>query len=129
MTRNELDAALALSEKATPGKWNIHVVECDCDECCVQPQPHHDEAFIPEACVVATPDGDMMSRENADFAAASRELVPALVAEVLRLRMALAREIDVQHRMGGCCGDGSECSHSTCPRLAEARAIIAEEER
>jgi hypothetical protein len=123
MTRSELDAALALANAATPGPWTVHEQhECECDECwdgisneATPGRPaHHDSAFVPESLVVPDDEGDSMSRENATFIAASRTLVPQLVAEVLRWRRQWAAMVE---------------RHSV--DLLErdvARAILAEEE-
>ncbi len=93
MTSAELDAAEALAATATPGPWHAQIMACD-------------DSLTGEICsegaatdnhwpIVAQPadDEELPERDkNARFIAASRTLVPSLVAAV-RERDATIREI------------------------------------
>jgi len=77
-TELDLDAAQALCDVAMPGPW---FVIKDKDGC-IYVDSHDDficQAFAP---------GVWKNRGNAPFIAKSREIVPALIAEVRRLRIA-----------------------------------------
>ena len=91
MTEEQLGQLEALADAATPGPW---AVDNDTDK----------RAMI--ATREAGPIAGMF-RRDADFAAASREAVPALVAEVRRLR-ALVREAYAEGFEDGCFAERGE---------------------
>jgi len=83
MTDEELARIEALANAAAPGPWEIRT---------------HDELYAVkgQAGWVASMDADTSSADaaNAFFIAAARDAVPALVAEVRRLRAAAAVAMD-----------------------------------
>lgn len=83
----DLDAIEARANAATPGPWRVGAT------------------YDPEINVdVTNADGNLVGPKDEDFIAAAREDVPALVAEVRRLRAALAMSnADVQAMGIGCC--------------------------
>ena len=82
MTQQELDALKALADAATPGPWEVE---------------HHSGILVdgvPSTCAVLTSQeydmasfgDDLQGYFDAAFIAAARAAVPALIAEVERLR-------------------------------------------
>jgi hypothetical protein len=100
----ELEEADALAEAATPGPWHVRFFDDDvamnivaiattADDGADIRYPEFDQGEIVAATLIQHPryvdivDGRW--DENARFIAASRELVPKLIAEVKRLRALL----------------------------------------
>lgn len=101
MTKEELDAIEARANAATPGPWVAKPVDYAPDryagiETVYKRAPHYDEE--PEeyrgAIGIVETDGGNYPPQGPDavFIAAARSDVPALVAEVKRLREALERQ-------------------------------------
>jgi hypothetical protein len=83
-----LPAALELANAATPGPWSHHeengfpyVLGADCE--------------LLGGPVTIVDGGENLSSADSAFIAASRELVPQLIAEVEALRAALVRACDI----------------------------------
>ena len=109
MTRKELDDALKLARKTPDGPWTT-ANNSDGKRLLVEPR----------ICEV---DNDDVDADEADaiarFLAASRTLIPALVAECLRWRKRWAEERVWNHEhLGGEAGE----------KLEEAHSILAEPE-
>lgn len=86
LTPERLDELDALANAATKGPWEWSMYATT---------PYSLQWSIQPGVLIAdgldgTPDGDEIDRANAAFIAASREAVPALTAEVRRLRGELA---------------------------------------
>lgn len=114
MTPDELARLKALADAATPGPWRV-----------VPPCPHPIDESGDCGCfrggdVVALP-GEPAA--DADFTAAARTAVPALIAEVARLRAVLRQiaEGDLPHEQW--CDTQSDCGHAK----AAARAALPPE--
>jgi hypothetical protein len=86
LTADQLAEIQARAEAATPGPWNVENDYCDCSEygCSHPPFP---VAFGPFTSFENTTD---RHHYDADFAAHARTDVPALIAEVARLKQAAA---------------------------------------
>ena len=86
MTPEELDAIQARADAAAPGPWTVDTDfgHNEYDEETDAPQA----AYVPESLTVDLEEYDAMSVATAEFVARAREDVPALVAEVRRLRAA-----------------------------------------
>lgn len=84
----DIDAIEALAGKATKGPWKTHTVD---DTCIMSDQ--YDVATTCDSSNAECAEGYNVEYErmetDAAFIAASREVVPALIAEVRRLREAL----------------------------------------
>lgn len=78
MTDKELDAVLARAEAATPGPWHATNQVRDDRVWQIEDVKHEDE--------ICDLDNDERAEHNARFIAHARTDVPALVAEVRRLR-------------------------------------------
>jgi len=144
MTRKELDAALALANAATPGPWENVILAhhktgemlsgkslIEYIERAVAYGPWREfHAILCEKVdgryEVAHVGNGPTSPRNGDFIAAARDLVPALVAEVLRWRQMWAEEQEVWHECQHANPtDMAACAHGTCKLAA---AILAETE-
>jgi hypothetical protein len=80
MTDNELDRLQALVDAATKGPWEYHDRGTNYDWDVTGPRCLDLSGYVK---------GMFWNRENAAFIAASRDAMPALIAEVRRLRAAL----------------------------------------
>jgi hypothetical protein len=96
ITDDELAAIKQRAEKATPGPWFAHGAT-------VSPDPasdHHGWPPDPQ-CLAALNDGEYVANPNAgadaEFIAAARGDVPALLAEIERLRVALRVQYEYNH--------------------------------
>ena len=78
MTQQELAALKALAEAATPGPW---------EEVAESGEWWITSASDETASLYVIPDTGLMNQADVDFIAASRTAVPALLAEVERLRV------------------------------------------
>jgi len=124
VTRAEIDAALALAEKATKGPFLVrHDAEKDVTYFVRERGDGKAVLSIPPR---ALPNQRTIEqrRMNAEFFAASRDLVPALVAEVLRWRKRWA--IEHHATCGQCNPEVDEGNDEDTLHCAEARAILAE---
>lgn len=97
MTQLDLQQLDRLEQAATPAPWRSIVLdECSCSDCRDADdddrEPHHDAAMIPAASVVEDSDGDCLSRENAECAAAARNSLRALLDLVNELAGALVKD-------------------------------------
>lgn len=98
MTDAQLKAIEERAEKATPGPWGVN-------------GQRGDAYWYGYVHAGDTPIDDVFREENAAFIAHSREDVPALVAEVRRLREALFHAVKRDHE------DTTWCSG--CERIRE----------
>ncbi len=92
MTDDELDKLDALAQAATRGPWRVWMSMDNTIDVCADL-----EALVPPLLGMYGRGGTRPTdgeRRDADFIAASREAVPALVAEVRRLR----RQVDEMAR-------------------------------
>ena len=79
MTKEEIEKAKALCEAATPGPWTIRQVES------IRNDPDWGDEWIVD--MGRDRDSSLLKDiDTAEFIAASRELVPKLIAEVERLQ-------------------------------------------
>lgn len=111
LTEQQLDEIEARAQAATDGPWEAsphqhHADGCRCLSCYDDPtgwQLDHPNALDCEELVVETVNdfgrarascdaGPLLSYQDANFAAHAREDVPALVAEIRRLRALAAEE-------------------------------------
>jgi hypothetical protein len=109
MTNDELDRLQALADEATAGPWTAAATV---DE---YGQRLHTVDVLP-----LTTFGEI-ELNDAAFIAASRDAVPALIAEVRRLREENARSLDAWLRHEGIQPDGEMC--------ATVSSVLAENER
>lgn len=79
----DLDAIEAVANAATPAPWEAYYT--------VHGDPYVAQQGRPKFGVVVSTAPDDYGRADAEFIAASREAVPALIAEVRRLRADLRR--------------------------------------
>ena len=123
MSRKQLDDALALANAATPGPWRgdrldgtVKYEVLGADDVQVLRVDHKNGEF-------GFLSDNSMSDER--FVLASRTLVPALVAEVLRWR----RQWAVEHTAtcGNCTLEVDDCIDEDTVDCAEARSILAED--
>ncbi len=139
MTDDELDRLDALAQAATPGPWLQGMWSGRCErpdhsvphpgapECTytqylrTYPQALRYVSVAPNVTLIGGSDeGPWLDAPNAAFIAASREAVPALVAEVRRLRVelaileAVADSIDIER----------EEAAATLPRLVKAAPMM-----
>lgn len=121
MNQEQLNAIKERVAKATSGPWEIDRNSDDCD-------------FITD--IWFNQDGDhvevhdksvMQSVLNAEFIAHSREDVPALVAEIERLRKALSYYADEKHYEPYCIPMGDYASDVTEDNGEIARQALAGE--
>lgn len=84
MTPEEIERLKALAEKATPGPWTERSFD-ECQRCIVAPL---DGKRRPLLAIVSIGPGslDPTGTSNPAFIAATREAVPALIAELERAR-------------------------------------------
>lgn len=96
----DLEQIIARCAAATPGPWTASLCEweCDCypipDECSSEPDACGNGrvlqgAFVPETKTTEWGDYCDMNDADAEFCAHAREDIPALIAEVERLRTVL----------------------------------------
>ena len=111
----DVAAAKKLCDAATPGPWKPLVwIETDGNEWRAT-GPGHDDETSDEGSEPGCPD-EQAAQRDAEFIAASRQLVPALLAEVERLR----RFLD------DACRIGLDCADSTSDVGVQLRAIREE---
>lgn len=87
MTNEELEAIEALANAATPGPWRETEVGCVLTDANVSERYNQVASVMP----ICNKGGHCYQDDTAAFIAASREAVPALVAEVRRLRAEAAK--------------------------------------
>lgn len=100
MTTNDLDAARRVINRSTEGPW-VLVQRQDADRrfLAVVSQPEGEMTFANVAEVPLEPGDDINDwRNDAEFIAAARTLVPALCDEVEQLRAELAKQTDLKKR-------------------------------
>lgn len=112
MTDGELDRLQALADAATAGPWEYHDRGTNYDWDVTGPRCLDLSGYVK---------GMFWNREDAAFIAASREAVPALIAEVRRLREENARSMDARLRHEGIQPDGE--------MRATVSSVLAENER
>jgi hypothetical protein len=90
ITEEELAAIKQRAERATPGPWFVAEELAGRADITTDPSGQWPGFRSPHVCVTDGPEGDRACRVNdAEFIAAAREDVPALVAEIERLRALL----------------------------------------
>jgi hypothetical protein len=94
MTKDELDAIRARVAAATPGPWEAGTAFC-CPDCGWVDGPKRTVCPVYEGAKRT----HTLDANDAEFIASAREDVPALLAEVERLREAAVWEEDQVHRM------------------------------
>lgn len=109
ISEDELAEISELAESATPGPWYVRVLDDDsamnlvavsvaADDGDVRRFPEFDHREMVAATLVQHPryvdSADGLWDENARFIAASRQLVPRMVAEIRRLRKILGGDDD-----------------------------------
>lgn len=94
MNPEQLNAIKERAEKATPGPWLVAPEKCG-----PEGQGVYESDGFGCICEVGDPypRGNNRPQENMEFIAHAREDVPALVAEVERLRKALSYYADEKH--------------------------------
>jgi hypothetical protein len=121
VTPEELAAIKARAEAATPGPWGTNEFLYAPGEWSMAIAPVNGHGgWIGGGVAVAFPHEDGHQAQDATFIAASREDVPALVAEVERLRQALE---DYGRHSEGCSGQYGSSYRCRCGWRDEARAL------
>jgi hypothetical protein len=146
MTAEELQKLEDLANAATPGPWNVHKCgwEKVGDACGIRQEPVTSSYEIRQLDgtvvrgettnglhVVYDTNRDEcchgMHSENAEFIAAAREAVPALVADVRRLRVVVERMAMIAHGEHEGRRDPDDWRACTNPACASARQTLGME--
>ena len=115
MKPEQIEAIKRRAEKATPGKWTVHPI-------------HKADSFKIATDETEINGGDIWTKEDAEFIAASREDVPELVAEVEKLRGLLSSAAERLDSFWDCGPPGEEYrSEELEALLRKIRGALGEE--
>lgn len=129
VTRADLQRWKVLAVSATPGPWRYDGVDIDqlTDAGKGYPLDAYPDSHtvVVGKCECGNLNVAIMRRDDAAFIAESRVAVPALIAEVERLRAALREACDLADEANG---DPSQCSHNVPigERIDELRKVAGQ---